>query len=67
MKRKKLSYSVGGNVNWYSHYGEIESYHVILQSYFWEYIQKKKNGLKGCMYPNVHHSIAYNSQDMEAA
>ena len=22
MEKNKLSYSVGGNVNWYSHYGE---------------------------------------------
>ena len=22
MKKKELSYTVGGNINWYSHYGE---------------------------------------------
>ena len=39
------------------------------QFHFWVYISKKKSkntNLKKYMHPNVHRSIVYNWQDMEA-
>ena len=50
MKKRELSYNVGGNVNWYARYGEqygsslknyTWSYHVIQQTHSSEYIQRK--------------------------
>ena len=44
VEKKELSYTLGGNVNWCSYYGEQhggslknlkESYHMIQQSHFW--------------------------------
>ena len=46
------------------------SYHMIQQSHFWEYIQKrekKASDSKRHVHPNVHCSTAYNSRDLEAA
>ena len=40
---------------------------MIQQFHSWAYIQKDENfNLKRHIYPNVHSSIIYNSQDMEA-
>ena len=50
VKKREPSYSVGGNVNWYSHYGEQygnslknqkQSYPLIQQSRSWAYIHRK--------------------------
>ena len=69
------SFTVGGNVNWYSHYGEqyegslkktenratIWSNNLTLQR-----VSREKHGLKGCMHPSFHCSTIYNMQDIEA-
>ena len=75
------SCTVGGNVNWYSHYGEqyggslkklkIELPHdpaIPLLGIYPEktIIQKESCKKKRVMYHNVHCSTIYNSQDMEA-
>ena len=50
LERREPFYTVRGNVNWYSHYGEQyrgssrnkkQSYHMTLQSHSWAYIQRK--------------------------
>ena len=44
VKKREPSYTMGGNVNWFSHYGEQyggslkKSYHMIWQSHSWAYI-----------------------------
>ena len=68
--------TVGGNVNWYSHYGipyggssKIKNRTVIWSSDSTPgYISKEyeNTNLKRYMHPNIHSSILYNSQDMEA-
>ena len=73
MEKREPSYTIGGNINWYNHYGEqnggslkkIQSYHVIQQSHSW-HIPKGKHGLKGYMGPMFIASTVYNSQEMEA-
>ena len=51
VKKREPSYTVGGNVNWYSHYGkqygisfkkEKQNYHMILQSHYWTYIWERQ-------------------------
>ena len=54
VKKRKPLYTVGGNVNWYSHYGKqyggslkklkIEL-HMIQQFHFWVFIQRKQKTL----------------------
>ena len=48
----RKGYTVGGNVNWYSHYGEQyggslknkkQNYHVTQQSHYWAYTLRKEN------------------------
>ena len=50
MEKREPSYTVGGNVNWYSHYGEEygdslenkkQSYHMTQQPHSWAYIRRK--------------------------
>ena len=50
MEKKEPSYTVGGNVNWYSHYGEQYGgslktknriNHKTQQSHSWAYTQRK--------------------------
>ena len=50
LERREASYTVGGNVNWYSHYGELYGgslkklkieYHMTLKSHCWAYIWRK--------------------------
>ena len=73
MEKREPSYTVGGNANQYSHYGEQ-----------WRFLKKlelelpydpaipllgihtKETRIERHMRPNVHHSTVYNSQDMEA-
>ena len=49
VEKRGPSYSVGGNDNWYNHYGEQyggsltnlqQSYHITQQSHCWAYIWK---------------------------
>ena len=77
VERRELSCTVGGNVNWYTYYGE--QYGGSLKKLKIEIpydpaivypspgnIPKGKHGLKGYMHPNDHCSTIYNSQDVEA-
>ena len=50
VEKRVPSYTVGGNVSWYNHYGkryggasenEIQNYHMIQQSHSWAHIQTK--------------------------
>ena len=50
MEKREPSYTVGGNVNWYNHYGKqygptsenyTLNYHMNKQSHSWAYIQTK--------------------------
>ena len=50
MDKRGPSYSVGGNDNWYNHYGEQyggslknlqQSYHITQQSHCWAYTPRK--------------------------
>ena len=72
MEERELSYILGGNVNRYSHYWEwyegslkTKSRVIIWSCNLTLELQRKPN-LKGYVYPNVHGSTIYNSQDMEA-
>ena len=67
---------MGGYVNWFSYHGKQywDSSKNWNRTTIWSrnftpgYIseEKKNTNLKRYMYPNVHSSIIYNSQDMEA-
>ena len=72
---RKPSYTVGGNVNWCSHYGE--QYGGSLKKLknrvaIWSsnptpgHISRENHTSKRYMYPNVRCSTTYDSQDMEA-
>ena len=70
---KGTLYTDGGNTNWYSHYGEQcgdsftnwkQNCHMTQKSHCWAYTLRKPE-LKRHIYPNVHCSTVYNSQDME--
>ena len=74
-KQKELSYTVGGTVNWSSHYGEqygcslkklkIELPYDPVIPLLGIYPEKTIKRSKRCIYPNIHCSTIYNSQDME--
>ena len=74
MEKREFSYTVGGNVNWYSHYGEQYggSLKTKNRATIWSsnptpgYKCGEKHGSKGDMHPNVNFSTVYNRQDMEA-
>lgn len=73
--KRKLSYTVGVNINYYSHYGEqyrgsckklIWSYRMTQQCLFWISISKSwKHFLVTIYVPYVHCSNIYNSQDIK--
>ena len=75
-KREPL-YTIGGNVNWFSHYGK--QYGVSLKklkvelpydpriSLLGMYPERTTTVSKRYMHSNVHSSTIYNSQDMETA
>ena len=66
--------TVGGNVNWHSHYGEQyrgslkTKYRITIFSYdpTTEHISTENSNLKRYIHLNVHCSTVYNSQHMEA-
>ena len=70
-EKREPSSMVGGNANWYSHYGEpcADSLKNWLQNCYtthcWAYTSRKPD-LKTHMYPYVHRSTIYSSQDIEA-
>ena len=71
MERREISYTVGGNVNWYSPYGEQyrgSKHRAIIRpcNSTPGHTSREKHILKGYMHLNVHCSTVYNSQDMEA-
>ena len=72
MEKREPSCTVGGNVNWYSHY--VEQYGDFFKKLaiklsnnpttghiLWENDDSKRH-----MYPSVHCSTVYNSQDLQA-
>ena len=74
MEKGGPSYTVGRNVNWFSHYEEEhggslknykQSYHMIQQSHSWAYNQEKKHDSKGYSHPYVTYSAVYNSQHIK--
>ena len=73
MEKREPSYTVGGNVNWYNHYGEqcegslkdLYKYHMI-QNPTPGHMSGENRNSKRYMHPNVHCSTIYNSQDMKA-
>ena len=74
VEKREHSCTVGGNVNWYSHYGrrygdslkrKKQNHHLTQQSHSWAYTVRKPK-LKD-MYPIVHCSSTDNSWNMEAA
>ena len=74
VQKRDPSYTVGGNVSWYSHYGK--QYGGTLKSKnrttIWScsptpgHIYGESHNSKNYMHPCVHCSAVYNSQDMEA-
>ena len=74
VEKREPSYTVGGKVNRYNHYGEqcgdsLKNWklncHMTKQSHCWAYTPRKPE-LKETRVPHVHCHTVYNSQDMEA-
>ena len=75
MKNKEPFYTVDGNVNWCNHYGKIMKdtqkikirTTITCSSSTLENISKENESTdsKRYIYPNIHISIIYNSQDVE--
>ena len=72
MEKKELSYSIGGNVNCHSHYGEqyggsLKNLQLKIRSSnsTLGHTPGENHYPKEHMYPNVHCSTVYYSQDME--
>ena len=74
VEKKELSYTVGGNVNWYSHYGEQygDSFKKLKIELPYDPailllgIHPEKTILqRHRMHPSVHCCTIYNNQDME--
>ena len=77
MEKRRPSYTVVRNVNWYSHYGEqyggsIKKKKPKNRATIWSsnptagQISGEKHALKVYMDPNIHCSTIYNSQNVEA-
>ena len=73
VEKRQPSYTVGGNVSWYSHYGEqfggtleiyTQNYHMTPQSQSWAYIWRKLS-LKKTHTPASSLQTIHNSEDME--
>ena len=62
MERREPSYTVGGNVNWYSHYGEQYARFLKTKNRATirpcnstpEHVSREKHGLKRYIHPNIH-------------
>ena len=74
VEKREPSYTVGGNANWYRHYGQQcgdslkiwkQNCHMIQPSHRQAYTSRKSD-LKETHVPNVHCSTVYNNQDKEA-
>ena len=68
-KREPLS-AIGGDVNWYSHYGtQYGGFSKKKRTTIWlsssTHISKKNTNSHRYMHPSVHRSIIYNFQDMK--
>ena len=68
--KKEISYTIDGNINWYSHYGghyggNTNRYGLSSNSTS-GYVSGENSDLKICFHFNIHSSTIYNSQDMEA-
>ena len=70
VERREPTYIFGGNVNWYSHYGEeyVSSLKKLKIELPYDpvtptpgHVSREKCGLKGYMYPSVHCCTVYNS------
>ena len=73
MEKREPSYTVGGNINWCSHYGKE---HGVFQKLrielpyntpipyldIYPKLKKKNTNLKRYMYPNVHSRTIYDYQ-----
>ena len=74
MEKRESSYTAGGNANWYSHYGERCGDSLKKMEIELPYnpaipllgIHTEETRIERHVYPNVHRSTVYNSQDMEA-
>ena len=64
VEKRELSYTVGGSINWYRQYGEQCKPAIPLMSVYEK--ETQNTNLKRYMHPNVHSSIIYNRQVMEA-
>ena len=72
MEKREPQDTVGGNVNWCSHYEKqygVSSKEVKIELPYdpsiTGYISKENTNSKRYMHPNVFSSIIYNRQDME--
>ena len=77
VEKREPSYTVGGNVSWYSHHGKqyrdsqkkkklkIELPYDPALPLLCIYMKTNTNSQR-YTHPKVHHSTIYNSQDMEA-
>ena len=74
VEKREPSYTVGGNVNWHSQYGEQYggSLNTKNRSTMWSsnptpgHVSGENYPQKIYMHPNVYCTTIYNSQDMEA-
>ena len=63
MEKRAPSYTVGGNVNWCSHYGEE---YGGSSNPIPGHLCEENQDSKRYMHPSVHCGTIYNSQNMEA-
>ena len=74
MEKREPSYTIGENVNWYSQYEEHYRRYLKTENkanirpinHTPGHIPWENHNSERVMYPNVHCSPIYNSQDMEA-
>ena len=77
IEKREPCYTVGGNVNWYSHYGEqcgdfLKKKKPRSETTIWPsnptagHIPWENHNCKWHRYSSVHCSTIYNSQDLEA-
>ena len=77
VKKKEASYTAGWNVNWYSHYEEMENSMKVPEKTKYRTtigfsnlmagdIPRENHNLELYMHPNTYCSLIYKSQGMEA-